>query len=229
MLSGVADHVTTGGEAIGVYGLQRVASFACLLLYLGVVTGCAALGGLGSGPGVAKRVPGQEAAAAFFRDAELAYQRKDYALARGLYQSFLANYPQSPLVEDASFRLGEMLYYEGQFSAAQQSLEGFLTEFPRSRLAPDAAHLLGLSLLQLKRYPEARKVLEEAQRAYPNARLQATFLLTLAKISVAEGQSLRALDELHRLTNIRQMPADVQQDAPQVHVSLRNRQPGRHR
>ena len=112
MLSGVSDRVTTRGEAIGVYGLQRVASFACLLLYLGVVTGCAALGGLGSGPGVAKRVPGQEAAAAFFRDAELAYQRKDYALARGLYQSFLANYPQSPLVEDASVNPSDSSRYQ---------------------------------------------------------------------------------------------------------------------
>jgi branched-chain amino acid transport system substrate-binding protein len=213
MLSGVSNHGTIRGGAIGVYGLLRAGSFACFLLCLGVLTGCAALGSLGGGPGVAKRAPGQDAAAGLFRDAERAYQQQDYAQARGLFQAVLANYPQSPLVEDASFRLGEMLYYEGQFSAAQQALEEFLTKFPRSRLAPNAAYLLGLSLLNLKRYPEAREVLEGAQRTYPNARLQPAFVLTLAKVSVAEGQSLRALDELHRLPNTRQMPADVQQDA----------------
>jgi TolA-binding protein len=211
MLSGVSSRVTTRGEAMGVYGLQRVGSFACLLLYLGIATSCTALGGTGSGPSLAKRAPGQEAAETLFSDAERAYQQKDYTRARRLYQSLLANYPQSPLVEDVSFRLGEVLYYEGTFAAAQQTLQEFLAKFPRSRLAPDAAYLRSLSLLHLKHYTEARGVLEEAQRTYPNARLQASFILTLAKVSVAEEQYIRALDELHRLTAARQIPADVQQ------------------
>lgn len=220
MLSGVSSRVTTRGEAMGVYGLQRVGSFACLLLYLGVVMSCTALGGTGSGPSLAKRAPGQEAAETLFSDAERAYQQKDYTRARRLYQSLLANYPQSPLVEDVSFRLGEVHYYEGTFAAAQQTLQEFLAKFPRSRLAPDAAYLRSLSLLHLKRYTEARGVLEEAQRTYPNARLQASFILTLAKVSVAEEQYIRALDELHGLTAARQIPADVQQEARTLSIDI---------
>jgi ABC-type branched-subunit amino acid transport system substrate-binding protein len=116
-------------------------------------------------------------------------------------------------MEDASFRLGEVLYYEGRYAVAQQSFQEYLAKFPRSRLAPDAAHLRGLSLLHLAQYAEARGVLEEAQRSYPNARQQPSFTLALAKISIAEGQYARALEELHALTAARQIPEDVQQEA----------------
>jgi len=100
------------------------------------------------------------------------------------------------------------------------TLQEFLAKFPRSRLAPDAAYLRSLSLLHLKRYTEARGGLEEAQRTYPNARLQASFILTLAKVSVAEEQYIRALDELHGLTAARQIPADVQQEARALSIDI---------
>jgi branched-chain amino acid transport system substrate-binding protein len=220
MLSGVPSRVTTRGEAMGVYGLQRIWSFACLLLCVGVATSCTALGGTRSGPSIATRALGQGPAETLFSNAERAYYQKDYTQARGLYQSFLDHYPQSPLVEDASFRLGEVLYYEGTFAAAQQTLHDFLAKFPRSRLAPDAAYLRSLSLLHLTRYPEARGVLEEAQRAYPKAGRQATFFLALAKISIAEQQYSRALDELHGLTAARQIPANVQQEARALTIDI---------
>ena len=205
---------------MGVYWLQRVGSFACLLLCLGVATSCAVLGGMGGGAGMGKRAPGQAAAEILFSDAERAYRQQDYARARLLYVALLTNYPQASLVEDASFRVGEMLYYEGTFASAQQTLQEFLAKFPRSRLAPDAAYLRSLSLLHLKRYPEARGALEEAQRAYPNSRLQASFLLTLAKVSVAEGQYSRALDELHGLTAARQIPDEVRQEARALAIDI---------
>jgi branched-chain amino acid transport system substrate-binding protein len=205
---------------MGGYGLQQVGSFACLLLYLGVMTSCTVLGGMGSEPSRAKRSPVPEAVDILFSDAERAYQQKDYARARRLYESLLANYPQSPLVEDASFRLGEVLYYEGTFAAAQQTFREFLEKFPRSRLAPDAVYLQSLSLLHLKRYAEARGVLEEAQRAYPNARLQASYTLTLAKVSLAEGQYMRALDGLQGLMSARQTPDDVQREARALSIDI---------
>jgi ABC-type branched-subunit amino acid transport system substrate-binding protein/TolA-binding protein len=205
---------------MGVYRLQRVGSFACLLLYLGVATSCTVLGGMGSGASMGKRAPGQESAATLFSDAERAYRQKDYGRARLLYEALLANYPQASLVEDASFRLGEVLYYEGTFASAQQTFQEFLAKFPRSRLAPDATYLRSLSLLHLKRYAEARGVLEAAQRAYPNSRLQASLILALAKVSVAEGQYSRALDELHGLTAARQIPDEVQQEARALSIDL---------
>src|SRR5919109_957994 len=217
---GVSSRSATRSEAMGVCWLQRVGSFACRLLYVGVATSCAVLGGMGGGASMGKRAPGQAAAEILFSDAERAYRQKDYARARLLYVSLLTNYPQASLVEDASFRLGEVLYYEGTFAAAQQTFQEFLAKFPRSRLAPDAAYLRSLSLLHLKRYPEARGALEEAQRAYPNSRLQASFLLTLAKVSVAEGQYSHALDELHGLATARQVPDEVRQEARALAIDI---------
>jgi ABC-type branched-subunit amino acid transport system substrate-binding protein len=205
---------------MGVYGLQRMGPFACLLLYLGVATSCTVLGGMGSRPNTAVKVSTSQTVEPLFQEAERAYQQRDYARAQGLYESFLATYPQSPLVEDVSFRLGEVRYYEGTFAAAQLSLQDFLAKYPRSRLAPDAAYLRGLSLLHLKRYAEARATLVEAQRAYPQSRRQGPFLLTLAKVSIAEGQYVRALDELHQLTAARQLPDDVQQEARTLSIDI---------
>jgi ABC-type branched-subunit amino acid transport system substrate-binding protein len=198
---------------MGVSGLRQCWSLVCLLLCLGELTSCAVLEGQRGGPGMPKRAPGQGAVQTLFNDAERAYRQRDYASARNLYQSLLINYPQSSLVEDASFRLGEVLYYDGMYADAQQTLQVYLTKFPRSKLAADAVYLRGLSLLHLQHYAEARRVLEEAQRAYPNARQQASFMLALAQVSMAEGQYVRALDELHALTAARLIPTDVQQEA----------------
>jgi ABC-type branched-subunit amino acid transport system substrate-binding protein len=174
---------------------------------------CTILGGRRHGPGAAEKSAGQDAAKTLFTEAERAYQLKDYARARNFYQALVTDHPQSSLVEDAAFRLGEILYYEGSYEAAQRSSQEFLTQFPRSKLAPDAAHLRGLSLLQVQRYAEARRVLEEAQRSYPHSRQQAYFVLTLARVSMAEGQFIRALDELHALITARQIPQDAWQEA----------------
>jgi branched-chain amino acid transport system substrate-binding protein len=198
---------------MGMFGLWRWCSFVCFLLCLGGLASCAVLGERRGGLSPAKRSPVQEAAELLFKDAERAYQQRDYTNARDLYQSVLSNYPESSVAEDASFRLGEILYFEGRYAAAQQSFHEYLTKFPRSKLAPDAANMRGLSLLHLQRYAEARGVLEEAQRSYPKARQQASFMLTLAKVSIAEGQVVRALDELHVLTSVRQIPEDVQREA----------------
>jgi branched-chain amino acid transport system substrate-binding protein len=198
---------------MGVFGLRRWWFFVCLLLSLANLTSCAVLGSRRGGLSGSQISPVQAAGETLFNDAERAYHQRDYARARDLYRSLLTNYPQSPLMEDASFRLAEILYYEGRYADALQALQEYLTKFPRAKLAADAAYLRSLSLLQLKRYAEAREVLKEAQRAYPKSQHQAAFMLGLAKVSIAEGQYLRGLDELHTLTTARHIPEDVQQEA----------------
>ena len=101
--SGVSCRVTTRGEAMGVFRLRSVGSFACLLLCLGASRAVLPWGSRGSGPAASpKELSGQEAAKTLFSDAERAYRQKDYARARDLYESFLTNYPQSPLAEDGA-------------------------------------------------------------------------------------------------------------------------------
>jgi branched-chain amino acid transport system substrate-binding protein len=220
MPSVVLRRAAAWGKAMGVFKLRRLWLLVCLLLCLADLTSCAGLKGQGSGLSGPKRVPGRGAGEALFSDAEQAYRQRDYARARNFYNTFVTDYPRSPLIEDASFRLAEMLYYEGKHAAALQALQEYLTTFPRAKFAPDAAYLQSLSLLHLKRYAEAREVLERAQLSYPHARQQAAFMLALAKVSMAEDQYNRALEELHALTTARQIPEEVRQEAHIQTISI---------
>ena len=198
---------------MGVLSSRHLWSFLLLLVCLGSLTRCTSVGGLRNEPRAHQRSIAQDAAHPLFREAERAYQQRDYGRARDLYRSVITTYPQSPLVEDASFRLGEILYYEADYAAAEASFQAFLTQFPRGKLVAEAVYLRAMSLLRLQRYAEARAVLEAAQRDYPGSRQQPYFMLALAKASMAEGQYLRALDELHALAAAPQIPEDVRTEA----------------
>jgi branched-chain amino acid transport system substrate-binding protein len=198
---------------MGVLSCRHLWFFLLILVCLGGLTRCTFLGGLRSEPRVPQRSIAQDAAQHLFREAERAYQRREYEHARHLYRTVITTYPQSSLVEDASFRLSEIFYYEGAYAAAEQSFQEFLTQFPRGKLVTDAVYLRAMSLLRLQRYAETRAVLEEAQRVYPTSRQQPYFTLALARVSIAEGQHVRALDELHALTAARQIPEEVNTEA----------------
>ena len=198
---------------MGVLSSRHVWSLLLCLVYLGGLTQCTFMGGLRNGSRAPQRSIAQDAAEPLFRDAERAYQQRDYGRARALYQSIITTYPRSSLVEDASFRLGGIFYYEGAYAAAEATFQEFLTQFPRGKLAADAVYLRAMSLFRLQRYAEARALLDEAQRAYPRSRQQPYLMLALAKVSMAEGQYLRALDELHAVVAAPQTPEDVRTEA----------------
>jgi branched-chain amino acid transport system substrate-binding protein len=198
---------------MGVLNSRNLWSLLLLLVCLAGLTRCTFVGGLRNESRAHQRSIALDAAHPLFREAERAYQQRDYRRARDLYQSVITAYPQSPLVEDASFRLGEILYYEGDYAAAQESFQEFLTQFPGGKFVADAVYLRAMSLLRLQRYAETRAVLEAAQQAYPRSRQQPYFMLALAKASMAEGQYLRALDELHVLAAAPQIPEDVRTEA----------------
>ncbi|MBI3328706.1 MAG: penicillin-binding protein activator [Nitrospinae bacterium] len=194
-------------------GLRRCLWLVLLLACAGGLTHC--------GVHIAERgratkpegPPARDPAQSVFSEAERAYQQKDYPRARALFQALARDYPQSPLLDGASFRFGEILYYEGEYEASQQALTQFLAQFPRSNLAPDAAHLLGLSLLRLERFPQARAAIEQAQRQFTDPRKQGDAALVLAKVSMAEGQGVRAIEGLRAVMGGHQFPADVRQQA----------------
>lgn len=201
-------------------GLRRCLCLLLLLTCLGGLTRCGVHMAERGGATPPARSPGQDPAQDLFREAERAYQQKDYGRARALFHTLASDYPQSPLLDDASFRLGEILYYERHYEASQQAFTAFLTRFPDSRLAPDAAHLLGLNLLHLRRFPQARAVLEQAQRQASEPQQQGLVALTLAEVSMAEGQSLRALDELRTVMRGPPFAEEVRRQAKDFIIEL---------
>jgi branched-chain amino acid transport system substrate-binding protein len=196
--------------------LQRLWSLLLLLVCLGGLTQCGVLVAERSD----QRAPIQDPARELFREADQAYRQKDYERARTGYQAIVNRYPQSTLLADATFRLGEIHYYEGQYEAAHQAFSDFLSRFPRSNLAPHAAYLQGLSLLHLKRFSEAHALLEQAQQRFPDPRHRGYFLLALAKVTIAEGQRLRAIEQLQALMAGREFPEDVRTQARDLGIEL---------
>ncbi|MBI3330302.1 MAG: penicillin-binding protein activator [Nitrospinae bacterium] len=201
-------------------GLQRCACVVMLLACAGGLTHCSvpiserSKTTRGDGP------PAQSPAQRAFNEAERAYQQKDYPRARSLFQAFARSFPQSALLGDAAFRLGEILYYEGNYEGVQETLAQFLMQFPRSHLAPDATYLLGLSRLQLRRFPQARAALEQAQRQFTDPGKQGHAALELARVSLAEGQAVRAIEELRTVMETRRFPDDVQQQGRDLILEL---------
>ncbi len=200
--------------------LGRYVGLSLVLVGLGGFMGCAGTVPMRGGGPRPDAPPGQDAAFSAFREAERAYEQKDYARARALFEAFLQQYSQSPLVADASFRVGELFFYEGQYDASQRALEQFLATFPRSRLTPEATHLLGLALLERKRLPQARAALEQAQRLSPEPRFQGRVRLALVQVATAEGQHVGAIAELRSIMGNSQFPADLRQQAKELGIEL---------
>lgn len=82
--------------------------------------------------------------------AESYYQRKEYLLAAYEFETFLKNYPLSPLFPDAKYGLG-MTYYKlsPKFSLDQEytryaisELQGFVEMYPNDKNVSDAANRL---------------------------------------------------------------------------------------
>ncbi len=200
-------------------GFQRACQLLLLLAYLGGLTHCGVLITEPGGPSKPNG-PDQNPAYFLFKEAEGAYQQRDYPRARSLFQALVNTYPESSLSADAAFRLAEILYYEGNYEASQQTFQQFLLNFPRSRLAPNATHLRGLSLLELHRFAQARAALEQAQRLHSDARQEGQVALALAKVSLGEGQTLRGLQELRAVAAGPRFTEDVRQRAKDLSIEL---------
>ena len=94
---------------------------------------------------------------------------RDYAGAETALQDFLANYPQSLLVDNAKYWLGEAYYVEHRYGEALEAFQRVLKEHPDSRKVPDAMLKVGYSYCELKRYREAREVLARVIKGYADA------------------------------------------------------------
>jgi tol-pal system protein YbgF len=92
-----------------------------------------------------------------------------YSIAITGFKDFLANYPASPLAENAQYWLGEAYYVNHDFDAASGAFRNVLQKWPDSRKAPDALLKLGYTQYELKKVPEARTTLNQVAQKYPNS------------------------------------------------------------
>jgi tol-pal system protein YbgF len=90
-----------------------------------------------------------------YNEAMSALRRNEYDRARSLFDAFIAQYPQTPLSDNAYYWRAETDYVEGKFDAAAQGFAKAYQAKPESRKAADNLMKLALSLDKINKRDDA--------------------------------------------------------------------------
>lgn len=93
----------------------------------------------------------------------------DYASAQSSFESFIAQYPDHSLVENAKYWLGETFYARGDYQSASRSFARAFKDHPEGSKAPDVLLKLAMSLKGQNMNEEACLTLSEVVKRFPTA------------------------------------------------------------
>ena len=88
--------------------------------------------------------------------------------ARGEFQNFLKQYPDSEYSDNAQFWIGESFYFENKYEKAILEYEKVVKNYPKGSKVPYALLKQGLSFLNLGDKSSARLILQQIIKEYPN-------------------------------------------------------------
>ncbi|MEX2519757.1 MAG: tol-pal system protein YbgF [Paracoccaceae bacterium] len=89
--------------------------------------------------------------------------------ARRSLETFISNYPDSPLISDAHYWLGEAYFIDGDHRAAAERYLDGATLSPGAAMAPESLLKLGVTLGLLGRQDAGCSTLREVRQRYPQA------------------------------------------------------------
>jgi len=93
---------------------------------------------------------------------------RKYAEAGAGFETFLQQFPTSPLADNAQYWLAETHYVRGQFAEALPAFRKVLEQYPQSAKLPDALLKVGYSQIELGDRNAARTTLQEVMRQFPD-------------------------------------------------------------
>ena len=111
-------------------------------------------------------------------------QQRRYAEAAAGFEKFLADFPTSPLADNAQYWLAETHYVRGQYAEALPAFRKVLEKYPQSAKLPDALLKVGYCQIELGDRNAARASLQEVMRQFPDttaARLASQRLSSLPR------------------------------------------------
>jgi tol-pal system protein YbgF len=91
-----------------------------------------------------------------------------YEEAGAAFQTFLGQFPTSPLADNAQYWLAETYYVRGQFDTALPEFRKVLEQYPQSAKMPDALLKVGYCQVELGDRDAARTSLQEVMRQFPD-------------------------------------------------------------
>jgi len=96
------------------------------------------------------------------------FKEGKYEKARGEFQIFLKQYPNTEHSDNAQFWIGESYYFENKYEKAILEYEKVIKNFPNGNKIPYALLKQGLSFLNLGDKSSSRLVLQQIIKDYPN-------------------------------------------------------------
>ena len=93
---------------------------------------------------------------------------RKYEEAGRAFETFLVQFPTSPLADNAQYWLGETHYVRGQFNDALPAFRKVLEKYPQSAKLPDALLKVGYCQIELGDRNAARTSLQEVMRQFPD-------------------------------------------------------------
>ncbi len=96
-------------------------------------------------------------------------KNSQYDQAIAAFTSFLADFPDSSLADNAQYWLGEAYYVNRNFPTALEAFQRVVDKYPQSRKVPDALLKVGYCQYELKQWDLARKALGEVTSRYADS------------------------------------------------------------
>lgn len=106
-----------------------------------------------------------------------------YAESARRFSSFLEQFPNGDLADNATYWLGESYYVTQNYRIALDTFRALLNQFPDSAKAPDAALKVGYCHYELREWAEAERQLNDVMARFPNT--------TVARLAQSRLNALR--------------------------------------
>jgi tol-pal system protein YbgF len=114
-------------------------------------------------------------------------QGRHYEAAGKAFTQFLADFPKSPLADNAQYWLAETRYVQRQFKEALPEFQKVIDKYPMSAKLPDAMLKVGYCQVELGHRDAARTVLQQVMRQFPDTTAARLASQRLEKLSQEGG------------------------------------------
>jgi tol-pal system protein YbgF len=92
-----------------------------------------------------------------------------YALGREAFQTYLKNFSDTDVADNAQYWIGESYYGQGDFANAIVEFEKVIDNYPKGDKIPAAMFKIGLSQSRLKQTAESQKTYKALIQKYPKS------------------------------------------------------------
>ena len=106
---------------------------------------------------------------AFYESGRQLFDNGDYVGARGIFEQYLKQYPESRQTDNAYFWIGETYYREGRYEKAILQYQEVIDKFPDGNKVPASLLKQGMAFNKIKDDINARLVFKRLIREYPDS------------------------------------------------------------